>query len=260
MVRYFSRLALCTMLAGTCGIAAAQGLKAPGALDNLDAWRLDSARPQYRPGSSLEPKGAFAYANPADPTGATVAGGVYQPLSDSLSTLFESTYTNAGGLEQERSMLGEFSAAFGAGWGMRAGMRHSELGLKEMPMYTPATGSLGSSDIGMLTLERNWDRYRGAYTYYAGRSDTGTTASGHRFQLNYFYGERSSVGLAYTAQQQTDALTGVRMNGLPDTSNVGLVGEHWLSDTWSLRYDALMEDTGTQGLKPEIRLGLRLSF
>jgi YaiO family outer membrane protein len=226
----------------------------------LDTLRLDSARPQWRPGSGLEPRGAFAYSGYADPAGGAIAGGVYQPLSDRLSTLFESSYSSGSGLEQERSMLGQVSASIGDGWGVRAGMRHSELGLKELPLYTPNSASLASSDVGMLTLERNWDRYRGAYTYYAGRSDSGILASGHRFQLNYFYGERSSVGLAYTAGQQADSLSASRLTGLPDMSNIGLTGEHWLTSAWSVRYDALMEDAGTQGLKPELRLGLHLSF
>jgi hypothetical protein len=255
-----SRLTLLAALSCIEASALAQGLKAPGSFDLLDSSRLDSARPQWRPGSVLAPEGGFAYSGYADPTGGTVAGGVYKPLSARLSTLFESSYSDSGGLEMERSMLGEVSASFDGGWGVRAGMRHSELGLKDMPLYSPATGPLGSSDLGMLTLERSWDRYRSAYTYYAGRADNGLSASGHRFQVDYFYGERSSVGLAYTAGQHTDAFSVSRIATPWDTSNIGVTGEHWLSESWSLRYDALMEEGLGQGLKPELRLGLRLSF
>jgi len=256
-MKLLPRLSLLSLCIACAGIASAQGLKAPDA--GLDAFKLESGVPQFRPGSALAPKGEFAYSSYTDPGAGEVAGGIYQPLSDRLSTLLETTYSSGFGATQERTMLGQVGAAIGAGWGVRAGVRHSELGLKEMPLYAPSSSAL-SSDVGMLTFERSWDRYRGAYTYFAGRSDTGTLASGHRLRLDYFYGERSSVGLAFTTGQQVETFGSSALTGMPEMSNVGFVGEHWLSDTWSLRYDALMEDTGSQGLKPELRVGLRLRF
>jgi YaiO family outer membrane protein len=255
-----SRVYLCAMLVCTGTSTFAQtGLRSPAPADaSLGTLRLDNARPQYRPGSPLAPKGEYAYATP-DPAAGDVSAGVYQPLSTRLSTLLETTHSSGPGLHQEKSMLGEVSASFGEGWGVRAGVRHSELGLQEFPLHAPLAGTT-SSDVGMVTLERSWDRYRGAYTYYAGRSETGTLASGHRLQLHYFYGERSSVGLAYTIGQPMDPLAAPNALGMFDMSNVGVTGEHWLSDAWSLKYDALMEDAGSQGLKPELRLGLRLRF
>jgi hypothetical protein len=254
-----SRLSLCIALTCSPAFGVAQGLKPPPADPSLSSLRLDSARPQWRPGSSAAPKGEFAYVTP-DPAAGDVAAGMYQPLSDHLSTLLETSQSDNRGLAQERSMLGELSARLGLGWGVRAGVRHRELGLKEMPLYAPTPGSGISSDVGTVTLERSWDRYRGAYTYYAGRSETGTLGTGHRLQLHYFYGERSSVGLAYTIGQPLDPYGPASIPGMPEISNVGLTGEHWLSNAWSVRYDALMEEVGSQGLKPEIRLGLRLRF
>jgi YaiO family outer membrane protein len=252
-------LAIVTACAGS--IAAAQGLRLPGPFDpGLDTLRIESARPQWRAGSPLAPKGEFAYTTA--PSAHEVAGGLYQPLSDRLSTLMETSYSSGSGLTQEWSMFGEVAAAIGEGWGVKAGLRHSELGLKELPLYTPSLAGSTSADIGMLTVERTWNRYRGAYTYYAGRSDAGTLASGHRVQVHYFYGERSSVGLAYTTAQQMDSLGS--FGALPlagtETSNVGVIGEHWLSSSWSVNYNALLEDAGSEGLKPELRLGLRLRF
>jgi hypothetical protein len=256
-MKLLSRLTLCVCIACSAGPLAAQGLKAPDA--GLDAFRLDSAQPQFRPGSALAPKGEFAYSAYTDPGSGEVAGGIYQPLSSRLSTLLETTYSNGFGPTLERSMLGQVGATIGDGWGVRAGVRHSELGLKELPLYAPSAATL-ASDVGMLTFERSWDRYRGAYTYFAGRSESGVVSSGHRLRLDYFYGERSSVGLAFTTGQQVDTFGAAALAGMPETSNVGFIGEHWLSDAWSLRYDALMEEIGSQGLKPELRVGLRLRF
>jgi hypothetical protein len=43
-------------------------------------------------------------------------------------------------------------------------------------------------------------------------------------------------------------------------ANLGVTGEHWFSPTWALNYNALVEDGGSQGLNPEVRLGLRVRF
>jgi len=45
-----------------------------------------------------------------------------------------------------------------------------------------------------------------------------------------------------------------------ETSNLGVIGEHWFTPSWAINYNALIEDRGIEGLKPEIRLGLRLRF
>ena len=55
-------------------------------------------------------------------------------------------------------------------------------------------------------------------------------------------------------------LLGVNSMVPVETNNVGVVGEHWISHAWAINYNALIEDRGIEGLKPEIRLGLRLRF
>lgn len=256
-----SRLTLALAIACSGSAALAQGLKLPGGYDaGFDTLRLDGAQPQWRPGSTLAPRGEYAYATFPQPSSGEIAGGLYQPLSRRLSTLLETSYANSTGITQEWSMLGQVAASLGEGWGVSAGLRHSELGLKELPLYAPTLGATASADLGMVTLERSWNRYRGAYTYYAGRADNGVLASGHRVQVHYFYGERSSVGLAYTTGQHVDSFGTAALFGMPEVSNVGVTGEHWLTEAWSVKYDALVEETAIEGLKPEIRLGLRLRF
>jgi hypothetical protein len=168
--------------------------------------------------------------------------------------------------------MGQLGTQFGNGWGMQAGIRHSDLGvaapeankrslglgLTSLPV--PASGPSLGADLGTLTLERFWDRYRGAYTVSSGRAEGGASATSHRLQLNYFYAARSSVGLSYTvgrsfeSGQPLTALTPI------ESTNVGVVGEHWITPSWAINYNALIEDRGVEGLKPEIRLGLRLRF
>jgi hypothetical protein len=69
------------------------------------------------------------------------------------------------------------------------------------------------------------------------------------------------VGLAYLTSRQLDAGSQFgTFNPTSEVANVGVTGEHWFSPTWALNYNALVEDDGSQGLNPELRLGLRVRF
>lgn len=244
--------------------ALAQGIKLSPTPDRqFETLRLESALTDLRRAGGLVPSAAkpvFAAGQAAESNAQTreVASGVYSRLADNLSTLVESSYASGTGLSTEWSMFGQIGARFGDGWGIAAGLRHSEQALASLltPPLAPA-----SADLTMLTFDRQWDRYRGAYTYYTGRSDAGSSASGHRLRFDYLYSSRSSVGLAYTTGRQLDTLSPFgSLNPAIDVANIGVAGEHWFSPSWALNYNALVEDGGAQGLKPELRLGLRVLF
>jgi len=228
---------------------------------------LDLRFETLRPGASLldsrrdqeQRNDSFGYSAVNDPLSGETSAGVYHPISEGLTSLLEATQTQSMGLTSEWSMLGQIGASFGDGWGLSAALRHSELGLQQVPFGDSAYASAGSADLGMVSVERWWNSYRGSYTYYAGRTDTGNSASGHRFQVHYFYGERNSVGLSYTLGPSL----GLGASANADESelrNMGIAGEHWFSRRWALNYNALVEDFGDGELKPELRLGLRLRF
>ena len=221
---------------------------------------------------------AYAYTLPGDPLGGNsteIVGGYWRPLSQRLSSLVETSVISGAGGAGERSVLGQLATQFGKGWGLQAGLRHSDvgvsspgslngpsgLGLSALPPISGAP-SLGA-DLGIVTVERFWDRYRGAYTLSSGRADGGATATSHRLQFSYFYSARSSVGLSYATGRVFDPalpLSGVTGMTPVETSNYGVMGEHWFTPSWSINYNALLEDHGADGLRPEIRLGLRLRF
>jgi len=237
-------------------------------------WRRLSLEGGARP---TDAGAGYAYTLPGDPLGANSAemvGGYWRPLSQRLSSLVETSVIPGAGGTGERSVLGQLATQFGKGWGLQAGVRRSDLGV---PLSEPANGSgLGLSalppmsgtssmgaDLGIVTVERFWDRYRGAYTLSSGRADGGATATSHRLQFSYFYSARSSVGLSYTTGRVFDPalpLSGLTGMTPVETSNYGVMGEHWFTPSWSINYNALLEDHGVDGLRPEIRLGLRLRF
>ena len=221
---------------------------------------------------------AYAYTSPGDPLGLggpESVGGYWHPLSQRLSSLIETSVVPGSLGAKERSVLGQLGTQFGDGWGLQAGVRRSELSMST-PEPTagygysglgltglPPIGTGGTSlaaDLGSLTFERFWDRYRGAYTVSSARTDAGTTSTSHRLLFSYFYSDRSSVGLSYATGRMFDPALALNPMTPTESSNVGLIGEHWFSPSWAINYNALLEDRGVEGLKPEIRVGLRLRF
>jgi hypothetical protein len=236
-------------------------------------WRRLSLEGGSRPGEAGTGYGQLTSGDPLGANTPETTAGVWIPLSQSLSSLVETSLAPGALGGTDRSVLGQVARQFGAGWNMQAGVRHSELGvalpdsalgsgalgLSSLPPPTRGIGATGA-DLGMVTVERFWNNYRGAYTVASARAEGGATATSHKVQFDYFYDARSSVGLSYTIGRSFDTPLGINSMIPIDTNNVGVVGEHWFSRGWAINYNALIEDRGIEGLKPEIRLGLRLRF
>jgi hypothetical protein len=188
------------------------------------------------------------------------SSGVYQPLSQRLSSLVETSHANMGDLGAEWSVLGQVGASLGAGWGVQAGVRHTETGL--MPATTPSYAArAASAELGMLTLERNWDHFRGAYTFFGSYANTGAAGTGHRFDLQYYYSARGNVGLSYLAARPLQTALPTSPFQPLEGNHLGVTGEHWFSPAWAVNYRALVQDPVLgSGLKPQLRVGLRYTF
>ena len=133
------------------------------------------------------------------------------------------------------------------GWGLGFGIRQNE--------YNFSTSNLYS-----VSAERYAGNFRGAYTLYSGRTDGNDTGSAHRFQVNYFYGDRNTVGLAYTTGRDIENL-GLSAGLLPgDARDLTVSGRHWLSTNWALTYDLLSHEQGSLYRRQGLRLGVSRSF
>lgn len=186
--------------------------------------------------------------------GETTAG-LAMTLGARWTSLLETSYVNNASALAEWSMLGQVGTQLGAGWDIEAGLRYSELSLRGLELHR------ADAQMGALTLAKSWDgTYRSQYTLYTARRDGGAPTSGHRIALNYLYGSNSSVGFAYDRSWAADMPLSLPLGNVNVTSNMGVVGEHWITRAWSVNYDALFQQGSLQGFKPEIRIGLKLAF
>lgn len=176
----------------------------------------------------------------------TVSSGVYRPIGASVSPLGAGSMNPLLDVFPKYSLYTRVSQSLPGGWGLGFGVRQSE--------YSFATTNLLS-----VSAERYFGSFRGAYTLYSNRSEGSTLGSARKVQVDYMYGERNTVGLAYTTGRDMEML-GPAI-GLPytDVRDLVLSGRHWISPNWALTYDVLSQEQALvkrQGL----RLGVSRSF
>jgi hypothetical protein len=172
---------------------------------------------------------------------------LHQPTGQNIPNLAD-TYANAFYEALPRYTLStQIAGPLHGGWGLGLGVRQSE--------YSYVTTNLLS-----LSAEHAWGNLRGGYTLYSSRADGSGLGSAHRFRVSYAYGERNSVGLAYTVGRDVEnpALT----LGMPlaDVRDWTLSGRHWLSPNWALTYDLLSQEHAYLNRRQGLRLGVSRSF
>ncbi|MGZ8154006.1 MAG: YaiO family outer membrane beta-barrel protein [Burkholderiales bacterium] len=172
---------------------------------------------------------------------------LYQPPGQNISALADA-YSNPFYEALPRYTLSQqVSRSLGGGWGLGFGVRQNE--------YTYFTTNLLS-----FSAEHTWGNLRSGYTLYSSRADGSALGAAHRFQVSYAYGDRNSIGLAYTTGRDIEnpALT----LGLPlaDVRDWSLSGRHWLSPNWALTYDVLSQEHAYLNRRQGLRLGVSRSF
>lgn len=178
----------------------------------------------------------------------TEAGfGAYFPLSGTWLGLLEASLSSTHHVLPKHSVFAQVFRPLGAGWSVNAGLRHSE--------YTNS-----GANLLVAGVERYFGSYRGAYTLYSGRPEGGASGPAHRFQLDYYYAERSSVGLSVTHGRELENVGPPAGILSSDVRNLTLSGRHWLDRDWAVTYDLLTHQQGTLYRRDGVRLGLRYRF
>lgn len=176
-----------------------------------------------------------------------IYGGIYYPLADAWTGVLEGSLSPTHEVLARYSAYGQLLRSLPHGFLVGAGLRHTE--------YTAA-----AVNMLVLSVERYWGAFRGAYTLYASRLDGAGTTSSHRFQLNYYYGERSNVGISYTTGKESENVGPPRGIITTDVENWTLSGRHWLTRGWAVTYDLVMHEQGNLYRREGFRLGVRHLF
>jgi YaiO family outer membrane protein len=172
---------------------------------------------------------------------------LHQPVGQNIATLAD-THANAFYEALPRYTLSsQANRELPGGLGFGLGVRQNE--------YSYVTTNLLS-----LSAEQAWGNFRGGYALYSSRADGSALGSAHRFQVSYAYGERNSIGLAYTIGRDVENPALNLGMPLADVRDWTLSGRHWLSPNWALTYDVLSQEHAYLNRRQGLRLGVSRSF
>jgi YaiO family outer membrane protein len=174
-------------------------------------------------------------------------GGLYYPLAPTWTGVFEGSASPTHEVLPHYTLGAQIQKLLPYGWIAGVGFRHNE--------YTRS-----ASNVRTFSLERYWGDFRGAYTLFSGKPEGGGSAPAHRFQFSYYYGNVSSVGIAYTTGREVENVgppTGLLTT---DVRSWTLSGRHWFARDWAVTYEALAHRQGDLYRREGLRLGLRYRF
>lgn len=149
------------------------------------------------------------------------AGG-YLALSEKWTLNLEAGLSPGHEVLPHWSLYGRIQRELWDGWNLQLGVLHRK--------YTRV-----DTDTGSLTLERYWSDFRGAYTLSATHIDGGSPAYTHTAQADYFYEDRSFIGMfAFLGEEPEFIDRGVLL--VRDTYGLGLRGVHWFRPAWAFSW------------------------
>jgi YaiO family outer membrane protein len=169
--------------------------------------------------------------------------GFSYPLGKGRAALLEASGSPTHRVLPAWSVLGLMQWDLGGGWDVQAGGRHSA--------YEAAPANLG-----LVTLERYWKRYRAAYTLAAGETGGAGSSLSHRLRFSLYYADRSAVEVGFAAGREVESLGGGRLLG-SEVLSLNLLGRHWLTPAWAITYDIGWHRQGKLYTRRGFSIGLR---
>jgi YaiO family outer membrane protein len=169
--------------------------------------------------------------------------GYYHPLGERTTGVVEASISGTHRILPEWSTLVQLEQQLGQGFGLQGGYRHTE--------YRTDT-----VDQGILGVERYWGDYRAAYTLYLSHLSGSSTVGSHLLRLDYYYAERSSVGLLLARGKEAENL-GSGSVVIDNTHAAGIIGRHALTRRWALSYELQSHDQDDRYRRNLLRVGIR---
>ncbi len=176
-----------------------------------------------------------------------LAAGYYHPLTQQLTGQIEASHSPSHNVLPENALAAAAAWEFNKGWVASGGLRYNQ--------YT-------DNDARVLNagIERYFGSYRAFYAIYNGKPQGSSSASAQRLGIDYYYGEKSRVGVGVTWGREVEYVgppTGIITS---DVRAVSLYGRHWLTPAWAVSWEALRHEQGDLYTRTGVRIGLRHLF
>jgi len=229
-------------------------VEAGGSYEDLskgyDAWKslYLEGEDRYQAGRAFYGRARFTERYRLDDTELML--GTAQRLTDQVAVQIEASASPDHEVLPEYSLLVGSTARFAQAWDLGLIAKHSA--------YTRTYSNLYSLGLG-----RDMGAHRLEYTLYMGKAEEASEVFAHRLQWNWYYGERSRVGLYAAVGQETEN-TGEPGGGqlLTDSvRSVGIIGRHWFGEgPWGIGYHLWSHEQSDRYTRSGGSLGLRYRF
>ncbi|HEX4949424.1 MAG TPA: YaiO family outer membrane beta-barrel protein [Blastocatellia bacterium] len=172
--------------------------------------------------------------------------GMRQAFGKKWAVQTEASFSPTHQVLAQWTFLTQIERQFERGWVSQAGFRHSAFNTKR-------------AQLGIVSVERYWSRYRAAYTLYTGAAGNSGVSMTHRVSGNYFYGARNSLGLGAAWGRE---LVNLGTRGLLRTNvrAVTLHGRHWFNARWTAIYGVTWHEQGSLYVRRGLTFGLSRQF
>ncbi len=172
--------------------------------------------------------------------------GGYYPLDPHWTAIVEGSLSPSHNVLPAWSAMSHLYRDLGGGWGLQFGLRHRE--------YTAS-----AVDMDTLMIERYWGDYRTAYIATVSQVSGAGSVLGHTLQVNYYYGDRNTVGLLLSLGQEAESVgPGVVLTGTVRSAD--LIATHRLSQSQTVTIGVGVHDQAPFYTRTRMQLGLRWEF
>lgn len=175
-----------------------------------------------------------------------LALGYYHPLGEKLTALVDGSFSPTHQVLAHWSLGAQALYSLPGGWGVGLGGRRTQF-------------SSAANTRETLMLERYWENLRFAYTFSLSQIPAAPMPMGHQLAVNWYYGERSTIGLSAAVGQEMEMVGPSRLL-TTDVRALALVGRHWLTPDWAAAYEASWVEQGTVYTRSGVRLGVQRLF
>jgi YaiO family outer membrane protein len=222
------------------------GISSETLSNGLAAWRSIYLEGLHQFGERQVMYGTLRETRRFGLTDSEAQGGFTYPVGKTWTFLLEASLSPTHNVLPNFSLMGQLRKELDHGWNLQAGIRHSEY-------------SRFNTDVAIITAERYWNSFRGAYSSYLARLDGGSTVPNHVVQFDYYYGDRNSIGiLVANGREIADLGPGGPL--ITDVRSYVLRGRHWIGSDWAISYEALHYEQGGLYARQGARVGLRRAF
>lgn len=172
------------------------------------------------------------------------SAGADMPLSERLTASVDGNFSSDHQVLARHALGATLQYEFAKGWLVHGGGRSSSYNDVHV-------------NQSLLMLERYVGNYSFSGAWRAARA-FGTTAHSGELRGNYFYNDRSAVGLSLAVGKEAANIAGTTR--LTSVQSAALVGRHWFDQRWAVTYALASTRQGDFYVRNGVNLGLQAAF